>query len=240
MNFITLRSLQTLYRTPKIRPFTSPIGSSANYSCGITNVSQLGIQKTSSFLSNSHSAFSLARGHKMIVCSAVAAEFSVFSHGIGVRLVTTQAKAPPQARQKVALKVSMLSPGFIYEPYSPRQQIPFWQRWFTRSGWKRTKDDIILELLQKPVKGGGLLAGVRVDSSLLWLLGTTSCASGVKQVKHHPKEKGKMSAHFFHTQKVTVWHLLSPLSKSTNSNLGCWCNDEPIVQPPPLFSRKQF
>ncbi|KAL0558373.1 hypothetical protein IC582_002935 [Cucumis melo] len=146
MNFITLRSLQTLYRTPKIRPFTSPIGSSANYSCGITNVSQLGIQKTSSFLSNSHSAFSLARGHKMIVCSAVAAEFSVFSHGIGVRLVTTQAKAPPQARQKVALKVSMLSPGFIYEPYSPRQQIPFWQRWFTRSGWKRTKDDIILEL----------------------------------------------------------------------------------------------
>ena len=83
------------------------VGSSANYSCGITNgnfddyyyyffyflfelsylrlscrnflkliwfsggsVSQLGIQKTS-FLSNTHTAFSLARGHKMIICSAV-------------------------------------------------------------------------------------------------------------------------------------------------------------------------
>ena len=27
-----------------------------------------------------------------------------------------------------ALKVSMTSPGFIYEPYAPREQIPFWRR----------------------------------------------------------------------------------------------------------------
>ncbi|XP_023520770.1 uncharacterized protein LOC111784221 isoform X1 [Cucurbita pepo subsp. pepo] len=142
------RLLQTLYRTAQNRAFTSRVGSSANYSCGITNggsVSQLGIQKTS-FLSNTHTAFSLARGHKMIICSAVAADLSIFSHSIGIRLATTQAKAPPQARQMGALKVSMLSPGIIYEPYSPRQPIPFWQRWFTRSGWRRTKDDIILEL----------------------------------------------------------------------------------------------
>ena len=27
-----------------------------------------------------------------------------------------------------ALKVSMLSPGFVYEPYGPREQITFWRR----------------------------------------------------------------------------------------------------------------
>ncbi|CAI9764765.1 unnamed protein product [Fraxinus pennsylvanica] len=63
-----------------------------------------------------------------------------------MRSVTTQAKAPPQARQMGALKVSMLSPGIVYEPYAPREPMPFWKRWFTRNGWKRTKEDIILEL----------------------------------------------------------------------------------------------
>ncbi|KAK9161375.1 hypothetical protein Syun_007716 [Stephania yunnanensis] len=62
------------------------------------------------------------------------------------RSVATQAKAPPQARQMGALKVSMLSPGIVYEPYAPREPISFLRRWFTRSGWRRTKDDIILEL----------------------------------------------------------------------------------------------
>ncbi|XP_022159272.1 uncharacterized protein LOC111025682 [Momordica charantia] len=142
MNFRSFRAVQTLHRTAQNRAFTSWLANSTIYSCGITNGSQLGIQKTSSFLSNSQTAFPLPRGHK--ISSAVAAELSIFSHGI--RSVTTQAKAPPQVRQMGALKVSMLSPGFIYEPYSPRQPIPFWQRWFTRSGWRRTKDDIILEL----------------------------------------------------------------------------------------------
>ncbi|CAL5378976.1 unnamed protein product [Camellia sinensis] len=66
-----------------------------------------------------------------------------------IRLVTTQAKAPPQARQmknQGSFKVSMSSPGIIYEPYMPREPISFWRRWFTRSGWRRTKEDIILEL----------------------------------------------------------------------------------------------
>ncbi|KAL2456040.1 Mitochondrial inner membrane translocase complex [Abeliophyllum distichum] len=63
-----------------------------------------------------------------------------------MRSVTTQAKAPPQVRQMGALKVSMLSPGIVYEPYAPREPMSFWKRWFTRNGWKRTKEDIILEL----------------------------------------------------------------------------------------------
>nr|CAB3455162.1 unnamed protein product [Digitaria exilis] len=56
----------------------------------------------------------------------------------------TASKAPVGAR-KVGLKVVMMSPGFVYEPYSPRERIPFWKRWFTLSGWRRTKEDIILE-----------------------------------------------------------------------------------------------
>ncbi|KAJ1387468.1 Tim44-like domain [Sesbania bispinosa] len=49
-------------------------------------------------------------------------------------------------RSTMGAQLSMTSPGFIYEPYEPREKIPFWQRWFTRSGWRRTKNDIILEL----------------------------------------------------------------------------------------------
>ncbi|XP_062196139.1 uncharacterized protein LOC133899187 [Phragmites australis] len=54
-------------------------------------------------------------------------------------------KVPVGAR-KVGLKVVMMSPGFVYEPYSPRERISFWKRWFTLSGWRRTKEDIILEM----------------------------------------------------------------------------------------------
>ncbi|KAL3829853.1 hypothetical protein ACJIZ3_018655 [Penstemon smallii] len=63
-----------------------------------------------------------------------------------VRMITTKATSPAQARQMGAVSVSLLSPGFLYEPYSPREPISFWSRWFTKSGWKRTKEDIILEL----------------------------------------------------------------------------------------------
>ncbi|XP_031500040.1 uncharacterized protein LOC116264143 isoform X1 [Nymphaea colorata] len=64
----------------------------------------------------------------------------------GFRFMSTQVKAPPQIRQTGAMKVALLSPGFVYEPYKPREPISFWRRWFTRRGWKRTKEDCILEL----------------------------------------------------------------------------------------------
>lgn len=63
-----------------------------------------------------------------------------------MRSVTTHAKAPAQAWQMGAVKVAMQSPGIIYEPYAPRDKIPFWKRYFTRNGWKRTKEDLISEL----------------------------------------------------------------------------------------------
>ncbi|CAN6226345.1 unnamed protein product [Urochloa humidicola] len=57
----------------------------------------------------------------------------------------TASKVTAGAR-KVSLKLVMTSPGFVYEPYSPRERIPFWKRWFTLSGWRRTKEDIIMEM----------------------------------------------------------------------------------------------
>ncbi|XP_073023663.1 uncharacterized protein [Primulina eburnea] len=63
-----------------------------------------------------------------------------------VRLFSMQAKPQAQVRKMGALQVSMSSPGFVYEPYSPREPISFWSRWFSRDGWKRTKEDVILEL----------------------------------------------------------------------------------------------
>ncbi|CAN6206301.1 unnamed protein product [Urochloa humidicola] len=59
---------------------------------------------------------------------------------------TAAASKVPTGARKVGLKVVMMSPGFVYEPYSPRERIPFWKRWFTLSGWRRTKEDIILEM----------------------------------------------------------------------------------------------
>jgi large subunit ribosomal protein L45 len=66
------------------------------------------------------------------------------------RLMSTAAaskpKMPSARARRVSRKLVMTSPGFVYEPYSPRESIPFWKRWFTLSGWRRTKEDIIFEM----------------------------------------------------------------------------------------------
>lgn len=139
-----LQTLRSLYRTVGIRESSNLPGSSRSYSTAISNVPELNQRSVSSCLYKAHNAFPLTPGSTMTLRSTMAAELLIFSND--TRSLSTQVKAPPQARQMGALKVSMTSPGFIYEPYAPREQIPFWRRWFTRSGWKRTKDDIILEL----------------------------------------------------------------------------------------------
>ncbi|KAG2638741.1 hypothetical protein PVAP13_2NG643400 [Panicum virgatum] len=54
------------------------------------------------------------------------------------RLMSTAAASKPNSpsagARRVNLKIVMTSPGFIYEP------------WFTLSGWRRTKEDIISEM----------------------------------------------------------------------------------------------
>nr|GMD48205.1 phosphoglycerate mutase-like protein AT74H [Ipomoea batatas] len=47
---------------------------------------------------------------------------------------------------QAAVKVSMLSPGIVFEPYATRESMPFWKRWFTRTGWRRIKEEITSEL----------------------------------------------------------------------------------------------
>lgn len=119
------------------------LGSSRSYSNAVINGPQSNFSRTRSFLYESHNCL-LTHGRATALRSTMAAELSVFL--LEARSVTTQAKAPAQGRQMGAMQVAMLSPGFIYEPYVPREPISFLKRWFTRSGWKRTKDDIILEL----------------------------------------------------------------------------------------------
>lgn len=63
---------------------------------------------------------------------------------VGMRLMSMM--RVPRGAQQTTLKVTMLSPGFVYEPYEHRKPIPFWRRWFTPSGWRRTKEDLILEM----------------------------------------------------------------------------------------------
>ncbi|CAL5380882.1 unnamed protein product [Camellia sinensis] len=127
-----LQKIRNLYGTFEVGKFSSLFGSSTSYSDVIVKV-----QPWSSLDFYKYKGTSLYD----------AAAESYVSMG-DIRLVTTQAKAPPQARQmnQGSFKVSMSSPGIIYEPYMPREPISFWRRWFTRSGWRRTKEDIILEL----------------------------------------------------------------------------------------------
>ncbi|KAJ7978023.1 39S ribosomal protein L45 mitochondrial [Quillaja saponaria] len=159
MAFRRLHLIRVLYRTAEIREpsnlkilsqmvtmrrIIEGLGSSRSYSSGISNVPEYSRGSFSSYLYKGKNELPWTGGKTLKLPSVMAAELSIFLYD--KRSVTTQAKAPPQVRQMGALKVSMTSPGFVYEPYAPREPISFWKRWFTRSGWRRTKDDIILEL----------------------------------------------------------------------------------------------
>ncbi|VAH27322.1 unnamed protein product [Triticum turgidum subsp. durum] len=54
---------------------------------------------------------------------------------------------------KVALKVDMPSPGFVFQPYRAPEPIPLWKRLFTPSGWSRTKEDVILQVNKLIARG---------------------------------------------------------------------------------------
>ncbi|GAV63212.1 LOW QUALITY PROTEIN: Tim44 domain-containing protein [Cephalotus follicularis] len=140
-----LHTFRSLYRTLEIQEYSFLLGSSRSYLRGFSNVPELNSRRMSSCLYRIHSS-ALPWTHRstMTLRSTVVPELSIFLNE--KRLATTQAKAPPQMRQMGAFQVSMLSPGLIYEPYAPRDPISFWRRWFTKSGWRRTKDDVILEL----------------------------------------------------------------------------------------------
>ncbi|EEF49784.1 pentatricopeptide repeat-containing protein, putative [Ricinus communis] len=139
-----LQAIRALSRTAESRNPSCLLQSSRSYYSDFSNGLEFNSQRI--FLSpyKGHNAFPWTHGSTMTHQSSTPIELSTFVND--KRLLTTQARAPPQARQMGALKVSVSSPGFIYEPYAPREPIPFWRRWFTKSGWRRTKEDIILEL----------------------------------------------------------------------------------------------
>ncbi|CAA7044939.1 unnamed protein product [Microthlaspi erraticum] len=75
--------------------------------------------------------------------SAMIAESIPFTMKKGL---ATQVKAP-QLQKTDAVRVSMVSPGFVYEPYALHEKSRFGEgKCFTRSGWRRTKEDFVREL----------------------------------------------------------------------------------------------
>ncbi|XP_040371832.1 uncharacterized protein LOC112191705 isoform X2 [Rosa chinensis] len=144
MAFRSSNTIRVLLRATQIQESSYPLGCSRSYGTGISNVAELNSRNMYSSLYKGNGALPWTCRNAMTLRSAMAVELPIFLND--KRLLSTQVKAPAQARQMGALRVSMTSPGFIYEPYAPREKVPFFQRWFTRSGWRRTKEDIILEL----------------------------------------------------------------------------------------------
>ncbi|KAI3863815.1 hypothetical protein MKW98_031407 [Papaver atlanticum] len=141
------RNIRYLYHSLQTREISSLFGSSKNYYFN-PDEKVVGFQNQRFSTSSSckdHGSFPLVKSSAGSLNSTMAADYlSTLMNGN--RLMSTQVKAPPQARQMGAMQISMTSPGFVYEPYEPRTKIPFWRRWFTRDGWRRTKDDIKIEM----------------------------------------------------------------------------------------------
>ncbi|XP_068663902.1 uncharacterized protein [Aristolochia californica] len=139
-------TIRLLYQSLKVRDITYMLGISRSYSVSRANSAFLlpglgsrGACKCKWWTSLSQN---VRIGEPFKTSEVI--EVSVFLKG--VRSMSTQVKAPPQMQQAGAVRVSMVSPGIIYEPYAPREPISFWRRWFTKSGWRRTKEDFIMEL----------------------------------------------------------------------------------------------
>ncbi|KAF8387980.1 hypothetical protein HHK36_026646 [Tetracentron sinense] len=144
MAFGRLQTIRNLYRSVEIREFSYWIGSSRGYSNFDVKVPRVSYWSISTWSCKGHSSYPSIHRNTKLIRSTMTAELSISLKDR--RSLSTQVKAPPQARQMGALNVSMLSPGIVYEPYAPREPISFWKRWFTRNGWRRTKNDVILEL----------------------------------------------------------------------------------------------
>ncbi|KAL2325464.1 hypothetical protein Fmac_024522 [Flemingia macrophylla] len=141
--FKRLHLLRALCRSSQIGESSSYLlGSCKSYSSALSNGSDGNFRSIYPHLLKGHNGIPFAGVKSLTLRSTMAAELSIF---MNKRMATTQVQAPPQARN-VVTQIAMTSPGFIYEPYAPREKIPFWKRWFTRSGWRRTKNDMILEL----------------------------------------------------------------------------------------------
>ncbi|KAH1105871.1 hypothetical protein J1N35_009639 [Gossypium stocksii] len=136
--FNTIRSL---YQTLEMHQ-SSSFPSSRSYSTGFSNVSPFyGQGVTSCLYKTQTNALPWTRRNTLTLRSTMAAELLIFLND--KKSLSTQA---PNQTRKVGAQISMTSPGFVYEPYALREPIPFWKRYFTRTGWRQTKEDIKSEL----------------------------------------------------------------------------------------------
>lgn len=147
MAFRGLKNTRNLYQALEIRKASYLFGSWRSYSLYsnvAVEVPEIIRRRNTHCFYKGHNRLPCIHGDNTILRTATVAELSILFNGS--RSLSTQVQAPAQARKMGALKVSMISPGIIYEPYGPREPISFLRRWFTRDGWRRTKDDIFLEL----------------------------------------------------------------------------------------------
>ncbi|CAI0391991.1 unnamed protein product [Linum tenue] len=138
--FPSIRSLLSSFESCQSSPL---LPSTRSYYSGISNGLGLDYYRYSPCLSKVCNDVLWTRTSSVTLRSSMATEVPTYVNER--RMSTSQVKAPPQARPMGA-QVSMSSPGLIHEPYAPRERISFWNRWFTRSGWRRTKEDIIVEM----------------------------------------------------------------------------------------------
>ncbi|XP_050381236.1 uncharacterized protein LOC126798341 isoform X2 [Argentina anserina] len=141
MAFRSLKTIRALFRATQIPEPSYLLGSSRSYATCISNVYNWNAYSS---LNKGHGVLPWTSRNAMTLRSAMAVELPIFLDN--KRSLSTQVKAPAQSRPMTLSAPTTTSPGFILEPYAPREKLPFFRRWFTRSGWRRTKDDIILEL----------------------------------------------------------------------------------------------
>uniref|UniRef100_A0A7N0TFG1 Large ribosomal subunit protein mL45 n=1 Tax=Kalanchoe fedtschenkoi TaxID=63787 RepID=A0A7N0TFG1_KALFE len=144
MSFRRLLTVHKLYRSAPIQDSSFHlVGSCRSYSNALVDAPTSKFHSISSLYNGSKPCRWMPGGSSIIRCTMVASSLLSTTN---TRSSSTQTQAPPQARSMGAVRLSVLSPGIIYEPYAPRQKLPFWKRWFTKSGWQQTKADIIIEL----------------------------------------------------------------------------------------------
>ncbi|KAK2456489.1 Mitochondrial inner membrane translocase complex, subunit Tim44-related protein [Trifolium repens] len=146
MSLKRLQLARTLYRSSQIQPQSSSnlFGSCRSYSNALSNGSDCSFKSFHPNLFKGNDGFALTSVKNLTLRSTMAVEFSNFMNDR--RMSTAVSQRPSAQVRGVGAQIALSSPGFIHEPYEPREKIPFWRRMFTRSGWKRTKNDMILEL----------------------------------------------------------------------------------------------
>ncbi|KAK4379002.1 hypothetical protein RND71_000864 [Anisodus tanguticus] len=222
------QTLRNIYRTVEIQEFSTLLASSRNNSKSITNVPHITLRSISSCMHKDHEGIPWKSGDKTMLRSSTTQEPICYGY---MRSVTTQAKASGQARKMGAVKVSMLSPGIIYEPYAPREKIPFWKRYFTRNGWKRIKEELTSEL-----KSAYAIAKLRKAGYVKQKF-YTEAVSIYKEINTQMANGGKVTL-----RKSVTEHMYSALKNEIKQRESVWPTVyweliEPIVKVRTLRAR---